>query len=58
MRTDPDHFERYIPTYDAAKFLGLSDSCLERLRWKGGGPRYYKLGRNGRIRYKYSELIK
>ncbi|QNL19959.1 helix-turn-helix domain-containing protein [Hyphobacterium sp. CCMP332] len=57
MRENTNIPETYVPTRDAAKFLGLSDSCLERLRWKGGGPRHYKLGKNGRIRYKYSDLI-
>jgi excisionase family DNA binding protein len=29
----------------AAEYLGLSKSTLNKLRCFGGGPRYYKLGR-------------
>jgi len=57
MRVFPKSYERYITTYEAAKFLDLSESCLARLRWKGGGPPFHKLGKNGRVRYKYSKLI-
>lgn len=30
---------------EAAEFLGLSKSTLDRLRCYGGGPRYFKLGK-------------
>ncbi|YBV98355.1 helix-turn-helix domain-containing protein [Phyllobacteriaceae bacterium JZ32] len=30
---------------EAATYLGLSKSTLDKLRCFGGGPRYYKLGR-------------
>ena len=58
MQEIPQPYERYITTYEAAKFLGLSEACLSRLRWKGGGPPPYKLGKNGRVRYKYSDLVR
>lgn len=32
-------------TKEAAQYLGLSKSTLDKLRCFGGGPRYYKLGR-------------
>lgn len=34
-----------IRTKDAANYLGLSKSTLEKLRCFGGGPAYSKLGR-------------
>jgi excisionase family DNA binding protein len=30
---------------EAAEYLGLSKSTLDKLRHFGGGPRYFKLGR-------------
>ncbi|QLF70174.1 helix-turn-helix domain-containing protein [Peteryoungia desertarenae] len=30
---------------EAAEYLGLSKSTLDRLRCYGGGPRYFKLGK-------------
>jgi predicted DNA-binding transcriptional regulator AlpA len=32
-------------TKEAAHYLGLSKSTLDKLRCFGGGPRYYKLGK-------------
>lgn len=34
-----------IRTKQAAEYLGLSKSTLDKLRHFGGGPRYFKLGR-------------
>lgn len=34
-----------IRTKQAANYLGLSKSTLDKLRCLGGGPRFYKLGR-------------
>lgn len=36
---------RRVRTPEAAAFLRLSDSTLEKLRLKGTGPKYAKLGR-------------
>lgn len=38
-------FPRRVRTEEAARFLGLSKSTLEKYRLTGGGPRYAKLGR-------------
>jgi len=45
------------PNYDtkqAAAYLATSESYLEQLRWKGGGPVYWKRGRM--VRYRRSAL--
>ncbi|PRH85350.1 DNA-binding protein [Labrys okinawensis] len=34
-----------IRVNEAAKYVGLSKSSLDKLRCFGGGPRYFKLGR-------------
>lgn len=39
---------------DAARFLGLSSSTLAKLRLRGDGPAYCKLGR--RVVYRRSDL--
>ncbi|MEO5333002.1 MAG: DNA-binding protein [Magnetococcus sp. YQC-5] len=36
---------KFVRTSNAAKFLGLGESTLEKLRCFGGGPRFSKLGR-------------
>ena len=48
--------EPLLTTRDAANFLGVSDSCLQRHRWAGTGPIFIRLGRNGRIRYRPCDL--
>ena len=48
--------EQLLTTRDAANYLGVSDSCLQRHRWAGSGPVFIRLGRNGRIRYCPSDL--
>ena len=35
----------HLRTPEAAEYLGLSTSLLEKMRFRGGGPRYAKLGR-------------
>ena len=45
------------PNYDtkqAAAYLATSESYLEQLRWRGGGPVYWKRGRM--VRYRRSAL--
>jgi hypothetical protein len=41
---------------DAARYLGLSPSCLNKWRCYGMGPRFCKLGR--RVVYRKSDLEK
>lgn len=41
----PQEFQPRLRTPDAAAYLGLARSTLEKLRLTGGGPRYAKLGK-------------
>lgn len=50
---DPDS---YIDVSQAAKLLGLSDSYLNALRVRGGGPIYSALSRKA-IRYRVADLL-
>ena len=50
MNTDT----RLLDTEGAAKHLSLSPSYLEKLRVRGGGPRFASLGRA--IRYRVCDL--
>lgn len=43
-----------LTTAGASSYLGLSRSCLEKLRVYGGGPRYLKLRRL--VRYRTTDL--
>jgi excisionase family DNA binding protein len=43
-----------LTTKEAAKYLGLSVSTLNKLRLTGEGPAYFKLGRS--VRYRLSDL--
>ena len=49
-----DESKPALTTDAAAKYLGLSRSCLEKLRVYGGGPRYLKLRRL--VRYRHTDL--
>lgn len=46
---------RLLKTLDAAEFLGVSPRTLEALRLRGGGPKYYRLGRRA-CRYRMEDL--
>jgi hypothetical protein len=46
-------WQEYFDTQAAAEYLGLSPKTLEKLRWAGGGPVYYRLGK---IRYLQHDL--
>jgi excisionase family DNA binding protein len=46
--------QHLLATSEAADYLGLSSSFLNKLRCTGGGPAYIKLGR--RVLYPLSEL--
>ena len=43
-----------LETADAAKYCGVSKSCLEKRRLKGGGPAYLKPTR--KVIYQVSDL--
>ena len=43
-----------LTTAQAAEFLGLATTTLEKYRCFGGGPRYLKLGRA--VRYRLADL--
>lgn len=43
-----------LPVYEAANYLGLSSSTLNKLRVFGGGPIFLKLGR--RVVYDKTDL--
>ncbi len=45
MDTIPSAQTRCLRTADAANYIGLSKSTLEKLRVTGGGPTYAALGR-------------
>ena len=47
--------ERFFSTKEVAKQTGNSTSYYEKLRCRGGGPRFIRIGRC--IRYKESDLI-
>jgi len=46
-------WQNYFDTRAAAEYLGLSPKTLEKFRWLGGGPAFYRLGG---IRYLQSDL--
>lgn len=41
----PSEYKRRLRTPEAATYLGLSKSTLEKYRLTGDGPRYAKLGK-------------
>ena len=43
-----------VSPVEAAERLGVERSTLDNWRWKGGGPRYLKVG--GRVRYRLADL--
>lgn len=47
--------DTFLDTQAAAKFLGWQPQTLDRRRWLGQAPRYYRVGRS--IRYKLEDLI-
>lgn len=49
------NYDPLLTPHEAAEFLSLSTSWLAKLRMKGDGPAYVKLGR--RIRYRRSDLL-
>ncbi len=49
-RTNTDR----LRTPEAAAYVGLAAKTLEKLRWSGGGPAYFKLGKT--VIYERSDL--
>ncbi len=45
----------FLDQSQAALFLKLSERTLERLRWRGDGPKFCKLGR--RVAYRQADLL-
>jgi len=45
MQNQNQASKRYVRTKDAAYYVGLSKSTLEKMRLTGGGPEYSALGR-------------
>lgn len=52
-KQDRRGWQSYFDTRAAAEYLSLSPKTLEKLRWSGGGPAYYRLGG---IRYLQCDL--
>jgi hypothetical protein len=48
--------DRSLCTQDAARFLHFSPKTLEAWRLQRRGPRYYRYGPHGAIRYRLSDL--
>jgi Helix-turn-helix domain len=44
----------WVPTKDAAEYVGCSEGHLRNLRYRGEGPRYVKKG--GLVRYRIADL--
>jgi excisionase family DNA binding protein len=43
-----------LDTRGAAKLLGISKSCLDKMRAAGKGPRYARIG--GQVRYDHEDV--
>ncbi|MCD0280470.1 helix-turn-helix domain-containing protein [Xanthomonas melonis] len=52
-RVHPPERER-MSVPDAARYMGMSKSTMDKMRHEGRGPRYLKIG--GRIFYRVSDL--
>jgi len=50
-----EHKERYLTTQEAADYLQLSPRTLQGYRVRGGGPTFYRRGRNT-VRYTREDL--
>jgi hypothetical protein len=52
--------DRFIDEKSVARLLDVSTGYLANLRCRGGGPRYYNLGKPGRgrcIRYRIADIM-
>jgi hypothetical protein len=55
-----DGSERFVDEKFVADLLSVSTGYLANLRYKGGGPKYYNLGKLGRgrcIRYRLADIL-
>lgn len=48
--------EAYLNTRDAARYLGLSASLLNKLRVRGGGPAFFRMPGVRRVLYRLADL--
>ncbi len=48
--------QRLLDTSEASEVLSISPRTLEFLRWRGGGPEFYKLGKRT-VRYRLEDLM-
>ncbi|ANY78466.1 hypothetical protein BB934_09675 [Microvirga ossetica] len=53
-QTSETYFRKKLSTLEAAAYLGLGKSTLDKLRLTGGGPAYSQLGK--RVVYDPSDL--
>ncbi len=54
MNTSPSSYRKMLSTPEAAQYLGLGKSTLNKLRVSGSGPRFVSYGR--RVVYDPSDL--
>lgn len=48
---------RFVDTREASRITGIPVSTLVTWRSRGGGPPFYKIPTNGRVRYEVSSLL-
>ena len=53
--TEMDDNGCYMKTKEVAAYLGLSPRTLERYRWSGGGPEFFRFG--NRVRYLRAHVV-
>jgi predicted DNA-binding transcriptional regulator AlpA len=51
--TEMDHETEYLPPRQFAQLIGISESTLAKLRMRGNGPAFSKIGRS--VRYSRDE---
>ena len=49
--------DRLLTAEQVAELLGLTKRCLANWRYRGGGPKYLKIGHKT-VRYRYSDLMR
>ncbi len=60
MKTDNDScntvaLPKFLNQKQVADILGVSTKLMERMRWRGGGPLYRKIG--GNVRYELADVL-
>ena len=48
--------ENLITEKEAAEYLAVKVTTLQQWRFHGKGPKFYKLGGSGAVRYKWEDL--